>query len=138
MTRVANLTFRWSLAYLLIINSIDTISSHTVVANSSSSNFWLYYLVWLAALVNLAGGILLASGWKLPQTSLVLAISTSTFALIFQEPIATLLTIGLLILSINSQQSFKGFKIFSAASGGKVAVADKTNVNMNSNRECSC
>lgn len=105
MTNFANLGVRWALAYLLIINSIDTVTNNSAHNNITSGSIWIDSLIILAAVINIGGGILLASGWQLRNTALVLAISTILFAIIYQEPIAIAITMGLLILAYNSKDS---------------------------------
>ncbi|WP_455201005.1 hypothetical protein [Kaarinaea lacus] len=100
MTDYANLVIRWALAYLLIINSIDTVTNNNSIA---SGNIWIDDLIMLAAVINIGGGILLASGWQLRNTAVVLAISTVLFALIYQEPVALAITMGLLVLAYNAK-----------------------------------
>ena len=105
MANAANIAIRWALAYLLVINSVDTLGDQTGIVDSSGNGLlWAPYLIWVAAVINLVGSILLLIHWKLPQTALVLAFSTGVFAFLFQEPIAIALTFGLLILSFNSKQ----------------------------------
>ena len=105
MTYISILSVRWAFAYLLIINSIDTITNNTLLSSSTSVNTWIDSLIMLAAAINIVGGVLLASGWQLKNTALVLAISTAVFALIYHEPIAVVISISLLILSYSAKQS---------------------------------
>jgi len=102
MANAANIAVRWSLAYLLVINSIDTLADQTSIYSPASGSLGALYLVGIAAIVNLIGSVLLMFHWKLPQTAMVLALSTGVFAFLFQEPIAIALTFGLLVLSFNS------------------------------------
>jgi len=109
MTNFAPLGVRWALAYLLIVNSIDTVANNSAQNSIVSGSIWTDNLIMLAAVINIGGGILLASGWQLRKTAVVLAITTVLFALIYQEPIAIAITMGLLILAYNAKDSLSEF-----------------------------
>ena len=87
MANFSILAVRWAFAYLLIINSIDTITNNTLINSSTSGNAWMNSLIMLAATINIVGGVLLASGWKIKATALVLALSTGAFAIVYQAQV---------------------------------------------------
>lgn len=100
MTTLSNITIRLAFAYLLIVNSVDMMSSDlSPTAHSTSTNTWLGNLILLAAIINIVGGILLASGWQSKSTALALAASTALFVITYQEPVAMIITGGLLLMA---------------------------------------
>ena len=105
MINFANLAIRWAFAYLLIVNSIDTVTDKAALNYTASGNIWLDSLIMLAATISIVGGVLLASGWQLRNTALLLAVTTGLFALIYQAPIAIMISIGLLILAYSTKNT---------------------------------
>lgn len=105
MANFSIVAVRWAFAYLLIINSIDTITNNTLINSNTSGNAWIDSLIMLAAAINVVGGVLLASGWKLKTTAMILALSTGVFALVYQAPIAIVISVCLLILSYSKGQT---------------------------------
>ena len=121
MANSANLVVRWALAYLLIINSIDTLTNNSAQYGVSNGSLWIESLIMFAAIINTIGGILLAAGWQVRNTSLMLAGSTGLFTVVYQEPIAIAVIIGLLILAYNARHS------------NTTSVAAKANTSLNGN-----
>jgi uncharacterized membrane protein YphA (DoxX/SURF4 family) len=100
MATSASITIRLAFAYLLIVNSVDMISSGPLPSDSLHvADNGLYKLIWLAAIVNIVGGILLAAGWRLKTVALTVAASTTLFAIIYQEPVAAMIVVGLLMMA---------------------------------------
>ena len=105
MENFSRLGVRWALAYLLIVNSVDTAINNTTQFGTISMNTWTNALIMVAAAINIGGGILLASGWQTRNTAMILAIATGLFSLIYQAPLAMVITAGLLILAIEPKRS---------------------------------
>ena len=100
MATLSTITVRLAFAYLLIANSIDMMSSDLLdAAYSASMDTWFGNLIWLAAIINIVGGVLLASGWQLKTTALMLSASTALFVILYQEPVAMIITGGLLLMA---------------------------------------
>lgn len=101
MSAFSIITVRLALAYLIIVNSIDMISSDSLLPSvyPAGVNSWLTNPIWFAASINIVGGILLASGWRLKFTALVLVASMALFVVVYQEPVAVIITGGLLVVA---------------------------------------
>ena len=142
MTNFANLGVRWALAYLLIVNSIDTLTNNTALNYTASGNLWMDSLIILAATISIIGGVLLASGWQLRNTAFVLAVTTGLFALIYQAPIAIMISIGLLILAYGTKNTSKKNTIFSASTvfnrNKKTVSENKQRVGTSQSKICRC
>jgi len=142
MTNFANLGVRWAFAYLLIINSIDTVTDNTALNYTANGSVWMDSLIILAAAISIVGGVLLASGWQLRNTALVLAVTTGLFSLIYQAPIAIMISIGLLILAYSTKNTIKkNIKVpgNTGLSSNKKAVSEnKQNTGISQCKSCCC
>ena len=142
MINVANLAVRWAFAYLLIVNSIDTVTDKAALNYTASGNIWLDSLIMLAATISIFGGVLLASGWQLRNTALLLAVTTGLFALIYQAPIAIMISIGLLILAYSTKnKTSKTIKIPGntfVTSNRETVSENKPNIGISQHKICGC
>ena len=110
MIKISRVAFRWAIAYLLLINSVDTLA-HTISINQVALTAnWINPLLVLATVLSIIGSVLLAFGWHLSASALVLAACTALFALIYQEPVALLITAGLLILAYDARKQLASFE----------------------------
>ncbi len=99
MTTFSRHAVRWAIAYLLLINSVDTLANTLSVNHAALTSSWINPLLAVSTLLTIAGSVLLAFGWRLRDNALALAACTSLFALVYAEPIAIFITVGLLMLA---------------------------------------
>ncbi|MEJ2179313.1 MAG: hypothetical protein P8Y28_02505 [Gammaproteobacteria bacterium] len=96
----------------------------------------------LAATISIFGGVLLASGWQLRNTALLLAVTTGLFALIYQAPIAIMVSIGLLILAYSTKnKTSKTIKIPGntfVTSNRETVSENKPNIGISQHKICGC
>jgi len=104
MINFSKIAVRLAIAYLLLVNSIDTLNSTASANHAVFENSWTNSLLILAALFTIAGSVLLAFGWRLRDIALALSACTGLSVLVYQEPIALLLTAGLLILAYDANK----------------------------------
>jgi len=104
MITFSKIAVRLAIAYLLLVNSIDTLSNTASANHDVFENSWTNSLLVLATLITIAGSVLLAFGWRLRDSALALAACTGLSVLVYQEPIAILLTAGLLILAYDANK----------------------------------
>lgn len=102
MITFSKIAVRLAIAYLLLVNSIDTLSNTASVNHAAFESSWTNSLLVLATLITIIGSVLLAFGWRLRDSALALAACTGLSVLVYQEPIAVLLTAGLLILAYDA------------------------------------
>jgi len=94
MATFSELSVRLALAYILVISGIDTLSHNLSVTAISQAD----YALLVTALVSIVGGLLLAIGWQLAATALVLAVIVLLSAIFNASLIAALFSIGLFLL----------------------------------------
>ena len=96
----------------------------------------------LAAAISIFGGVLLASGWQLRNTALLLAATTGLFALIYEAPLAIMISIGLLILAYSAKNtSRKTIKIPGNIfhTRNRITVSEnKPNIGISQHKICRC
>ena len=102
MITYSKIAVRLAIAYLLLVNSIDTLSNTASANHAVLESSWTNSLLVLATLITIAGSMLLALGWRLRDSALALAACTGLSVLVYQEPIAMLLTAGLLMLAYDA------------------------------------
>lgn len=104
MITFSKIAVRLAIAYLLLVNSIDTLNSTASANHVVLENSWTNSLLVLATLITIAGSVLLAFGWRLRDSALALAACTGLSVLVYQEPIAIMLAAGLLILAYDANK----------------------------------
>jgi hypothetical protein len=102
MITFSKIAVRLAIAYLLLVNSVDTLSNTAYANHTAFESSWTNLLLVPANLITIAGSVLLAFGWRLRDSALVLATCTAIFALIYQEPVALFITAGLLTLAYDA------------------------------------
>lgn len=102
MITFSKIAVRLAIAYLLLVNSIDTLNNTASANHAVFESSWTNLLLVPATLITIAGSVLLAFGWRLRDSALALAACTGVSVLVYQEPIAMLLTAGLLTLAYDA------------------------------------
>jgi uncharacterized membrane protein YphA (DoxX/SURF4 family) len=102
MISISRVAFRWAMAYLLLVNSVDTLANTISTNQVALAADWLTPLLMLTTMLSIVGSVLLAFGWRLSTSAPVLAACTALFALIYQEPVALFITAGLLMLAYDA------------------------------------
>ncbi|WP_455207410.1 hypothetical protein [Kaarinaea lacus] len=103
MSNFSRLAVRWAIAYLLLVNSVDTLTNSASANYTAIGHSWIDQLLVAAALLTSVASILFAFGWRLRDTALALAVCTGLFVLVYQEPVAILVTAGLLMLAFDAK-----------------------------------
>ena len=104
MINISRVAFRWAIAYLLLVNSVDTLTDTISTNQAAFTAAWFTPLLVLVMVLSIIGSVLLAFGWRLSASALVLAACTALFALVYHEPVAFFITVGLLMLAYDAHK----------------------------------